>query len=142
MLPTLPELYMLPSVKLRLRLTPLFSMEPMDMLGLDTPTPAMLDILMLPMDLDMLDMLDILMLLDMLLTAHLPAHPSLVLPLPLLEDMPVLAVMSPTLLELSMLPSVKLKLRLTLLFSTELTDMLVLDMPTPDMLDILMLPMD
>merc|ERR1719205_438855 len=105
--------------------------------------PDMLDILMLPMD---LDMLDILMLLDMLLTAHLSAPPLLVLPLPLslplLEDMPVLAVMSPTLLELSMLPSVKLKLRLTLLFSTELTDMLVLDMPTPDMLDILMLPMD
>merc|ERR1712147_41639 len=102
------ELSMSPSVKLRLRLTPLFSMEPMDMLVLDMPTPDMLDILMLPMDLDMLDMLDILMLLDMLPTAHLPAPTLLVLPQPLslllLEDMPVLAVMSPTLPELFMLP--------------------------------------
>merc|ERR1712128_204130 len=99
----------------------------------------------------MLVMLVILMLLDMLPTAHLPAPTLLVLlllPSPLLPvDMLVLAVMSPTPLELSMLPSVRLRPRLTLLSFMEptdmldtdtlVTDMLVLDMP--DMLVILML---
>merc|ERR1739838_839178 len=106
MLPTLPELSMLPNVKLRLKLTLLCFMELMDMLVLGMPDMDMLDILML--DLVMLDMPDILMLLDMLLTAHLPAPTSLVLPLLLspllLEDMPVLDVMLPTLPELFMLP--------------------------------------
>merc|ERR1719422_1240902 len=104
MLPTLLVLYMLPSVKLRLRLIPLFSMELTDMLVLD-----MLDILT-PMAMLAIPML----LLDMLPTAHLPAPTLLVLPLllslPLLVDMPVLVAMLPTLLELSMLPSVKLRL--------------------------------
>merc|ERR1711862_717284 len=95
MLPTLLVLFMLPSVKLRLKLTLLSSMELMDMLVLDT--------------LAMLDMLDILMLmLDMLPTAHLPAPALLVLLLLLsqllLVDMPVLGVMLQTLLELFMLP--------------------------------------
>merc|ERR1719320_1905709 len=97
MLPTLPELSMLPSVKLRLMLIPLFSMELMDMLVLDmldilTPTA----ILAIPMPL-----------LDMLPTAHLPAPTLLVLPpplsRPLLVDMPVLVAMLPTLPELFML---------------------------------------
>merc|ERR1739838_1122329 len=77
-------------------LTLLCFMELMDMLVLVMP------------DMDMLDMPDILMLLDMLLTAHLQAPTSLVLPLLLsqllLEDMPVLDAMLPTLLELFMLP--------------------------------------
>merc|ERR1711892_1415125 len=84
----------------------------------------------------MLVMLVILMLLDMLPTAHLPAHTSLVLlplPSPLLPvDMLVLDVMSPTPLELSMLPSVRL--RLTLLSFMEPTDMLDTDMLVTDML--------
>merc|ERR1712115_658274 len=92
MLPTLLVLFMLPSVKLRLKLTLLSSMELMDML----------DILMLQ--------------LDMPPTAHLPAPALLVLPLLLsqllLVDMPVLDVMLPTLLVLFMLPSVKLRLKL------------------------------
>merc|ERR1740124_651567 len=100
------------------------------------------DMLVMP-DTDMLDMLDILMLLDMLPTAHLPAPTSLDLLLLLsqlsLEDMPVLDVMLPTLPELSMLPSVRLRLRpkLTLLSFMELTDMPVLVMPDTDMLDML-----
>merc|ERR1719422_1100489 len=103
MLPTLLVLFMLPSVKLRLKLTLLSSMELMDMLVLDTLAMLdMLDILML------MDMLDILMLLDMPPTAHPPAPALLVLPLLLsqllLVDMPVLGVMLPTLLELFMLP--------------------------------------
>jgi len=50
-----------------------------------------------------------------------------------------LDVMLPTLLVLYMLLSVKLRLRLTLLSSMELTDMLVLDiLDMLDMLDILM----
>merc|ERR1712115_133845 len=62
MLLTLLELFMLPSVKQRLMLIPLSSMELTDML--------------------VLDMLAILMpLLDMLPTAHLPAPTLLVLPL-------------------------------------------------------------
>merc|ERR1712153_127123 len=106
--------------------------------------------------LDMPDMLVILMLLDMLPTAHLPAHTSLVLlplPSPLSPvDMLALAVMSPTPLELSMLPSVRLRPRLTLLSFMEPTDMLGTDMlvtldilmpltvlDMPDMLVILML---
>merc|ERR1712244_59088 len=105
MLPTLPVLFMLPSVRLRLRPIPLSFMELMDMLVLD-----MLVILML------MDMLDIpMLLLDMLPTTPLPAHILLVLPLllslPLLVDMPVLDVMWPTLPELFMLPSVRLRLR-------------------------------
>merc|ERR1711942_625411 len=104
MLQTLLVLFMLPSVKLRLKLTQLSSMELMDMLVLDTLAMLdMLDILML------MDMLDILMLLlDMLPTAHLPVPALLVLPLLLsqllLVDMPVLDVMLLTLLELFMLP--------------------------------------
>merc|ERR1712200_353385 len=77
-LPTLLESFMLLSVKLRLRLTQLSSMELMAMLVWDT--------------LDMLDTLDILILMDML-----------VILMPLV-DMPVLDVMLPTLLELFMLP--------------------------------------
>merc|ERR1712128_266051 len=125
MLPTLPELSMQPSVKLRLRLTLLFFMEPTDMLVMDMLVTDMLV-------LDMPDMLVILMLLDMLPTAHLPAPTLLVLlllPSPLSPvDMLVLAVMSPTPLELSMLPSVRLRPRLTLLSFMEPTDMLDTDM--------------
>merc|ERR1719445_198147 len=104
MLQTLLVLFMLPSVKLRLKLTLLSSMELMDMLVSDTlAMPDMLDILML------MDMLDILMLLLVMPpTAHLPAPALLVLPLLLsqllLVDMPVLDVMLPTLLVLFMLP--------------------------------------
>merc|ERR1711942_4729 len=77
MLPTLLVLFMLPSVRLRLKLTQLSSMELMDMLVSDTLAMLdMSDILML------MDMLDTLMLqLDMLPTAHLPAPALLVLPL-------------------------------------------------------------
>merc|ERR1711892_239037 len=107
---------MLPSVRLRPRLTLLSFMEPTDMLDTDMLVTDMLvsdmlvslDILMPPTVLDMPDMLVILMLLDMLPTAHLPAPTSLVLlllPSPLLPvDMLVLGVMSPTLPELFMLP--------------------------------------
>merc|ERR1719483_1278290 len=83
----------------------------------------------------------------MLPTAHLPAPTSLVLlPLPsplLLVDMLVLDVMSPTPLELSMLPSVRLRPRLTLLSFMEPTDMLDTDMLVTDMLvsDMLVLGM-
>merc|ERR1712055_536866 len=102
MLPTLLESFMLLSVRLRLKLTQLSSMELTDMLD-------MLDILML---IDMLVIL--LLLLDMLPTAHPPALALLVLP-PLLfqlllVDMPVLDVMLPTLLVSFMLLSVRLML--------------------------------
>merc|ERR1712058_90067 len=91
-------LFMLLSVRLRLRPTLLSFMELMDMLVLDMSVILML-----------MDMLDIpMLLLDMLLTAHLPALILLVLPLllslPLLVDMLVLDVMLPTLPELFMLP--------------------------------------
>merc|ERR1719483_1648420 len=106
----------------------------------------MLDILMPLTVLDMPDMLVILMPLDMLPTAHLPAPTSLVLlPLPsplLLVDMLVLDVMSPTPLELSMLQSVRLRPRLTLLSFMEPTDMLDTDMLVTDMLDTDMLVTD
>merc|ERR1711892_1463892 len=99
------------SVKLRLRLTLLFFMELMDMLDLDMLVTDMLVLGMLMLDilmpltvLDMLVMLVILMPLDMLPTAHLPAP-----------------------LELSMLPSVRLRPRLTLLSFMEPTDMLDTD---------------
>merc|ERR1712106_675840 len=112
MSPTPLELFMLPSVRLRPRLTLLSFMEPTDMLDTDTLVTDMLV-------LDMPDTLVILMLLDMLPTAHQPAPTSLVLlllPSPLLPvDMLALAVMLPTPLELSMLPSVRLRPRLTLL---------------------------
>merc|ERR1719422_780086 len=113
MLPNLLVLFMLPSVKLRLKLTLLSSMELMDMLVSDMLAMLdMSDILML------MDMLDILMLQpDMPPTAHLPAPALLVLPLLLsqllLVDMPVQGVMLQTLLELFMLPSVKRRLKLT-----------------------------
>merc|ERR1712106_847380 len=93
------------SVKLRLRLTLLFFMELMDMLDLD----------MLVTDMLVLGML-------MLASPLLPV------------DMLVLAVMSPTPLELSMLPSVRLRPRLTLLSFMEPTDMLDTDMLVTDML--------
>merc|ERR1711979_115023 len=92
--------YMLPSVRLRLSLRPtlLTFMEVTDMLVLDMSVILML---MVMLDIPML-------LLDMPLTAHLPALILLVLPLllsqPLLVDMPVLDVMLPTLPELFMLP--------------------------------------
>merc|ERR1712106_371641 len=104
---------MLPSVRLRPRLTLLSFMEPTDMLDTDMLVTDMLvsDMLVsldILMPLTVLDMPDILMLLDMLPTAHLPAPTSLVLlplPSPLLPvDMLVLAVMLPTLPELLMLP--------------------------------------
>merc|ERR1712115_380170 len=121
MLLTLLVLFMLPSVKQRLMLIPLSSMELTDMLVLD-----MLDIL-IPMAILAIPM----PLLDMLPTAHLPAPTLLVLPLllsqPLLVDMLVLVAMLPTLPELFMLPSVKQRLMLIPLSSMELTDMLVLD---------------
>ena len=84
-------LWLLPSQRLTPRLTQHSFMELMDTVVLDMPTPDMLDILMLPMDLDMLDMLDMPvlgmlfhMLLDMLLSAPLPA-PVLLDLLPLLS---------------------------------------------------------
>merc|ERR1712154_252701 len=96
MLLTLPELSMLPSVKLRLTL--LFSMVVMVML-------AMLATLML---LESMAMDSQLPLLDMPMSAPLLAPALLdLLPLlspPLLVDMPVLDVMSLTLPELFMLP--------------------------------------
>merc|ERR1712086_471283 len=98
------ELSMLPSVRLRPRLTLLSFMEPTDMLDTDMLVTDMLVSDMLVS----LDILVILMLLDMLPTAHLPAPTSLVLlplPSPLLPvDMLVLGVMLPTLPELFMLP--------------------------------------
>merc|ERR1719513_103060 len=89
----------------------------------------------------LMDMLAIPMpLLDMLPTAHLPAPTLLVLP-PLV-DMLVLVAMLLTLPELSMLPSVKLRLMLIPLFSMELTDMLVLDtLDIPMLMDMLAIPM-
>merc|ERR1712013_660944 len=115
--PALLVLFMLPNVKLRPKLTQLSSMELMDMLVLDTL--AMLDMSDILMLMDMLDTL--MLLLDMLPTAHLPVPALLALPLLLsqllLVDMPVLDVMLPTLLVLFMLPSVKLRLKLTQLSS-------------------------
>merc|ERR1711892_1063596 len=99
------------------------------MLDLDMLVTDMLVLGMLM--LDILMPLTVLDMLDMLPTAHLPAPTSLVLLLlqsPLLPvDMLVLAVMSPTPLELSMLPSVRLRPRLTLLSFMEPTDMLDTD---------------
>merc|ERR1712126_517590 len=74
---------------------------------------------------------------------ELPELPQLPSPL-LLVDMLVLADMLPTLPELSMLPRDPLmlsqRLRLMLLSSTELTDM-VLDMPDTDM-ELTHMPLD
>jgi len=125
---------MLPSVKLKLRLILLSFMEVMDMLDLDMP--VMLDTLMLLESMVMDSQLPLLvmppsapLLAPALLDLHLLPSP------PLLVDMPVLDVMLLTLPELSMLPSVKL--RLTLLFSMVVMAMLVLVMLA--MLDTLML---
>merc|ERR1712198_530374 len=100
-------------------------MEVMDMLDLDMP--VMLDTLMLLESMVMDSQLPLLVmppsatLLSLaLLDLHLLPSP------PLLVDMPVLDVMLLTLPELSMLPSVKL--RLTLLFSMVVMAMLVLAM--------------
>merc|ERR1711915_869466 len=124
--PTLPELSMLPSVKLKLRLILLSFMEVMAMLVLDMP--AMLDTLIMLLESMVMD--SQLPLLVMPLSAPPLAQALLDLPPlpspPLLVDMPVLDVMLLTPPELSMLPSVKL--RLTLLFSMVVMAMLVLVM--------------
>merc|ERR1719431_2372062 len=112
----------------------------MGMLVLDILAMLVLDIMAMLVS-DILAMLAILMpLLDMLRTAPLPAPTLLVLhlllSLPLLVDMPVLAVMLLTLLESSMLPSVRLRLKPIQLSSMELTGMLVLDILAMLVLDI------
>merc|ERR1719348_2723510 len=79
--------------------------------------------------------------LDTLTSAHLPVPALLDLPplpsQPLLEDTLVLEDTSPTPPELSMLLSVRLRPRLILQFSMEVTDMPVLDTPVSAMLDML-----
>merc|ERR1711920_651209 len=104
MLLTPPELSMLPSVKLKLRLILLSFMEVMAMLVLDML--AMLDTLIMLLESMVMD--SQLLLLDMPMSVPLLAPALLdLLPLPsppLLVDMPVLDVMSLTLPELFMLP--------------------------------------
>merc|ERR1712054_568001 len=120
----------------KLKLILLSFMEVMAMLDLDMP--VMLDTLMLLESMVMDSQLPLLVMppsAPLLAPALLDLH--LLPSLPLLVDMLVLDVMLPTLPELSMLPSVKLKLRLTLLFSIVVMAMLVLVMLA--MLDTLML---
>merc|ERR1712055_444336 len=120
-LPTLPELSMLPRGKLKLMPTILEDMVPvLDMLVLDM---LVLDILVLDMpDLDMpTPMLLPLLLLLLAKSVSLPLPPStllvllLLLSLLLVDFMLELDVMLPTLLEQSMLPRGKLKLMPTIL---------------------------
>merc|ERR1719249_326310 len=95
MLLTLQELFMLPSVRLR----PMLSIPPMEWVILD-----MLDTLIMLLDMES----------PMLLTLSVFTALLLLLSQLFMVPMPVLEDMSPTLLELFMLPSVKQRLILML----------------------------
>merc|ERR1719300_594587 len=121
MLLTLQELFMLPSVRLR----PMLSIPPMEWVILDMPGTLVMVLLMLhmlPLFIMLLDMES-----PMLLTLSVFTVLLLLLSQLFMVPMPVLEDMSPTLLELFMLPSVKQ--RLILMLTTMHMDMeaMVLD---------------